>query len=748
MKKITGTLILVFVFAYTFAQSVAINTTGTTANNSAMLDIASTSKGMLIPRMTAAQKTAIAIPATGLLIYQTDGSAGFYYYSGTAWMQLSNTSSDYWQANGNHIYNTNTANVGIGVSTPLARLHVADSSVLFSAAGDIPASKKNTPVNGAGRRMMWYPDKAAFRAGYVSSTQWDTLYIGSYSTATGFGNLASGNASFATGAVNTATGTTAMVAGNNSSASGFASSAFGYRAFANSDADFAVGWNVLASGGSSVALGFGSRADSLYAVAMGANTNARAIASLAVGNYDTTTGNYAAAIGTYCKAIGDASVALGGFTRTVGDYSFAAGLSVTAGENYSAAFGQSSYTRGLYSFAAGSNAQANGAASVSMGQNTMASGANSQAFGSNTTASGFYSLAIGETNIAQGANSIALGKLNQASTQGAVCIGKNNQSQGLETIVIGRNSVANGDGSISVGNSNFCSGSNAIVVGVQSDATGPNSLATGNGTLAEGNTSATFNYTNTTRARSSSAMGEYNIIKDYAGLVVGHYCDTATTGSTTTINSNNRLFQVGNGASAIARSNALTILQSGNIGIGTTTPAVPLQFANTAGNKIALFQSGGNYYGIGTQTSLLQVFTPTSADDIAFGYGNSGAFTENIRMDGSGSLAVRTNLTVQSGKGIIRNTDGTQSKKLSTTATVNATFTAGQTQVFGLTWPEAFSATPEAYVANATGAGGWAEVVLSIANVTTTGATLYVYNPRTVSASPNFTIRVIAIGAQ
>jgi len=66
-------------------QGMAINTSGSTADNSAMLDVSSTSKGILVPRMTAAQVAAISAPATGLLVYQTDGTAGFYYYNGSTW---------------------------------------------------------------------------------------------------------------------------------------------------------------------------------------------------------------------------------------------------------------------------------------------------------------------------------------------------------------------------------------------------------------------------------------------------------------------------------------------------------------------------------------------------------------------------------------------------------------------------------------------------------------------------------------
>lgn len=74
-----------------FCQSVSINSSGAVADTSAMLDVKSTTKGLLIPRMTAAQKNAIFQPATGLLVYQTDGETGFYYFNGTAWYLLITT---------------------------------------------------------------------------------------------------------------------------------------------------------------------------------------------------------------------------------------------------------------------------------------------------------------------------------------------------------------------------------------------------------------------------------------------------------------------------------------------------------------------------------------------------------------------------------------------------------------------------------------------------------------------------------
>jgi hypothetical protein len=70
-----------------YAQNGVSIGTGAAADPSSMLDVTSTTKGMLVPRMTAAQRTAIGTPANGLLVYQTDAPIGFWYYNGTSWVQ-------------------------------------------------------------------------------------------------------------------------------------------------------------------------------------------------------------------------------------------------------------------------------------------------------------------------------------------------------------------------------------------------------------------------------------------------------------------------------------------------------------------------------------------------------------------------------------------------------------------------------------------------------------------------------------
>jgi microcystin-dependent protein len=85
MKTLTIFVFLFLMSSILLSQNVGINTDGSTPDGSAMLDVKSSNKGILIPRMTAAQKTAILSPATGLMIYQTDATAGFYYYNGSVW---------------------------------------------------------------------------------------------------------------------------------------------------------------------------------------------------------------------------------------------------------------------------------------------------------------------------------------------------------------------------------------------------------------------------------------------------------------------------------------------------------------------------------------------------------------------------------------------------------------------------------------------------------------------------------------
>jgi hypothetical protein len=86
MKKILSVLALTFCLSITSYAQVAIGTN--TPSPSAQFEVFSTERGFLPPRMTSAQRDSIATPATGLLIFQTNNTAGYYYYNGTAWVNL------------------------------------------------------------------------------------------------------------------------------------------------------------------------------------------------------------------------------------------------------------------------------------------------------------------------------------------------------------------------------------------------------------------------------------------------------------------------------------------------------------------------------------------------------------------------------------------------------------------------------------------------------------------------------------
>ena len=94
-------------------------------------------------------------------------------------------------------------NAGLGSDDPVAMLHVKGTktnagNVLFEGAFNA-TTPGTPPASGAGTRLMWYPGKAAFRAGNALTTSWDQGSTGNYSTAMGNGSIASGEASVAIG---------------------------------------------------------------------------------------------------------------------------------------------------------------------------------------------------------------------------------------------------------------------------------------------------------------------------------------------------------------------------------------------------------------------------------------------------------------------------------------------------------------------------------------------------------------------
>ena len=205
-------------------------------------------------------------------------------------------------------------NTGIGTLMPIARLHVADSSVVFTGPSFLTgAPYSNPPISGPGSRTMWYPQKAAFRTGLVFGTQWDNDSIGIYSFSAGLNTMAKGDLSFASGNGNKAMGSFSFAGGSLSKATDRATFAFGEGAEATGYQSVAIGAFVTASGPNSVALGSSSQSTGLSAFASG-------YATLASGSIASVSGYFAVASGDFSLASGNHTFAKARAATTFGVY--------------------------------------------------------------------------------------------------------------------------------------------------------------------------------------------------------------------------------------------------------------------------------------------------------------------------------------------------------------------------------------------------------------------------------------------
>lgn len=211
MRHLTLLVCLMATLGTTTFGQVGIGTNN--PDPSASIDITAADKGLLVPRMTAAQRTAIANPATGLLVIQTDAPAGFYYNAGTPaapnWLNLSAY---------NLQQNINTNGKFISGDGSNTGLQVYPGGQLVSS-GNTSANIQKTFTNGP--RLVWSPHKSAFRAGYNLDGQWDDINTGHYSVAMGYKTQASGYGSMAMGYDVQATGEQSTALGNFVNTGGF-----------------------------------------------------------------------------------------------------------------------------------------------------------------------------------------------------------------------------------------------------------------------------------------------------------------------------------------------------------------------------------------------------------------------------------------------------------------------------------------------------------------------------------------------
>ncbi len=159
MKHIFLSVFLLVLATFGMAQ-VGINDNGALPDASAMLDVnvntpGANKKGFLLPRMTTAERGAIASPATGLIVYVTDApNTGLWIQRATPpftnWQPLSE-GKNYWNSTlvgDGSIFNSNTLNVGIGTTntSSSAKLHVAASGMIYGGLFNNSNASSNTHV--------------------------------------------------------------------------------------------------------------------------------------------------------------------------------------------------------------------------------------------------------------------------------------------------------------------------------------------------------------------------------------------------------------------------------------------------------------------------------------------------------------------------------------------------------------------------------------------------------------------------
>lgn len=186
-----------------------------------------------------------------------------------------------------------SGSVGIGTRAPVSRLHVTGGAILFEGTqGNTPLAPSTAEL-GAGTRLMWIPAKAAFRAGIVSSSEWDDANIGTGSVAMGESCTASGPRDISIGWSNRAQSNTtsnhcSMAIGHSNGSTGMDAAAIGYNNTATGYASLALGDGCTASGTDAVAIGTTNTASNTRSFAIGTGVTNSLSNSLAVGFGGTT----------------------------------------------------------------------------------------------------------------------------------------------------------------------------------------------------------------------------------------------------------------------------------------------------------------------------------------------------------------------------------------------------------------------------------------------------------------------------
>jgi hypothetical protein len=361
MNKTTFLLAITAVFTVvsSFSQ-VGIGTT----NPQSVLDVNSTTSGILIPRMTEAQRNTIPSPSESMLIYQNDNESGYYFYESGSWLKL-----NHGQIKASDVQFDNTA-----VSISDTNVQDAIETILNANDGYL---EKITENSKSGYRIKGN-DAASY--GDIGNEAVDLSFNNSPSSTKG------------------ATGDYVFAAGFKTEASGHRSAAFGNNTVSSGEHSFAAGVNTLSSGEGSFAIGEGGTSSGAYSSSLGYN--------------NVSSGAYSFSAGYALTSSGHASSSLGAENTSSGSYSLSSGFKSNASGAYSISLGRENISSGSYSFSAGYKSTSSGVYSISLGRENTSAGLYFLSAGLKTNALGNYSFAFGRENTSSAAYSVSLGAFN------------------------------------------------------------------------------------------------------------------------------------------------------------------------------------------------------------------------------------------------------------------------------------------------------------------------------------------------
>lgn len=157
MKKLFSLLLLLTPLLH-HAQSVGISDDNSVPHSSAILDIKSTAKGLLIPRMSTLERTSIMGPSIGLTVFDMD-TYSYWMYRGDVmggWVELQHGFQNHWSSNdGVNIFNKNSGNVGIGTNNPTEKLVINATNPVIQLM-NAGTARGFFQVNGTDLKMNTY----------------------------------------------------------------------------------------------------------------------------------------------------------------------------------------------------------------------------------------------------------------------------------------------------------------------------------------------------------------------------------------------------------------------------------------------------------------------------------------------------------------------------------------------------------------------------------------------------------------